>query len=69
MSGLAETFSQSALALAGASSRLLGWPPDWFWQSTPAELAAILLLDGTGTREGMSRRELETLMESDRDGR
>ncbi len=66
---MADTFAQNARRLAGASSRLLGWPPDWFWRATPTELATILLGDGEWAGDGVSRRELEHMMESDRNGR
>lgn len=35
-------FSESAALLAGLAGAVLGWRPDEFWDSTPAELAAIL---------------------------
>jgi hypothetical protein len=35
------SFTQAAGRLAGLAGWLLHWPPDWFWQSTPEELAAI----------------------------
>ena len=35
----------AAARLAGAATMLLGWRPNEFWESTPAELAAALQLD------------------------
>lgn len=35
-------FSESAAWLAGLAGALIGWRPDEFWRSTPAELAAVL---------------------------
>jgi hypothetical protein len=35
-------FSHSAAKLAGLAGALLGWRPDEFWNSTPAELAAVM---------------------------
>ena len=46
-------FSDSAAGLAGLAGALLGWPPDVFWQATPAELAAVLgALAGEGEAAG-----------------
>jgi len=36
------TFGEAAARLASAASLLLGWRPDEFWKSTPAELALAL---------------------------
>ena len=35
-------FGESAAQLSSAASLLLGWRPDEFWDSTPAELALAL---------------------------
>ena len=40
------TLGESASRLSGAAAMLLGWRPMEFWESTPAELAAALQLDG-----------------------
>jgi uncharacterized phage protein (TIGR02216 family) len=58
-------FSESARRLAGASGALLGWRPDEFWHSTPAELAAVLEAIGgsPGRGEAPSRHEIEQLLE------
>lgn len=37
-----KRFAADAGRLAGVAGWLLGWTPDAFWQSTPAELAAVL---------------------------
>jgi len=37
-------FGDAAERLAGAASMLLGWRPDEFWKSTPAELATALMM-------------------------
>jgi len=39
---MTDRFTPAAGRLAGLAGRLLGWRPDEFWRSTPAELAAIL---------------------------
>ncbi|QZH76363.1 MAG: phage tail assembly chaperone [Erythrobacter sp.] len=66
---MAERFTASAARLAGLSGRLLSWPPDWFWQATPAELAAILFVDPEATTSGIDRQTIEQMMERERDGR
>jgi uncharacterized phage protein (TIGR02216 family) len=38
----ADLFGEAAARLCSASSMLLGWRPDEFWNATPAELAAAL---------------------------
>jgi uncharacterized phage protein (TIGR02216 family) len=37
-----ERFGARAAELSGAAAALLGWRPDEFWRSTPAELARAL---------------------------
>ena len=59
-------FSDGAARLAGAVPRLLGWTPEAFWKTTPAELAAILARDPGSAP--LARPELETLMERESDG-
>jgi len=39
-----QFFAKNAKQLAGQTAHLLGWRPDDFWNATPAELAAILLV-------------------------
>jgi len=36
------TFAETARGLAGATAWLFGWRPHEFWQTTPAELAAVV---------------------------
>lgn len=36
------TFADTALQLCGQCALLLGWRPDEFWDTTPAELACVL---------------------------
>lgn len=36
------SFSDVARRLAGQTALLLGWRPDDYWNSTPAELLAVL---------------------------
>lgn len=56
-------FEEGAARLAGLAGALLGWRPDEFWRSTPAELAAVIEARfGTGSA-GASRADLERLME------
>lgn len=41
-----ECFGQAAVRLCGASSLLLGWRPDEFWNATPTELAIAMQISG-----------------------
>lgn len=56
-------FAEAALRLSGLAARALGWPPDLFWQATPAELAAILSPPPADAPLG--RTELNRMMEQD----
>ena len=43
---MSGSFGDSAARLSSAASLLLGWRPDEFWNSTPAELAlAVSFVD------------------------
>ena len=59
-------FRSGVPTLAALASQALGWPPDAFWNATPAELATALG-PTTPTVDGMDRAQLETLMEGDPD--
>jgi hypothetical protein len=37
-----RAFGEAAALLSGAAAVLLGWRPKEFWESTPAEIAAVL---------------------------
>ncbi|HEU0097474.1 MAG TPA: phage tail assembly chaperone [Allosphingosinicella sp.] len=56
-------FSDSAARLAGLAGALLGWRPEEFWRSTPAELGAVLAALAGTDAEGASRDDLDRLME------
>jgi uncharacterized phage protein (TIGR02216 family) len=56
------TFSESAARLAGLAGALLGWRPDEFWRSTPAELGAVLAAMVGWEQPPAGRDELERLM-------
>ncbi len=58
-----ERFSDSAVKLAGLAGALLGWRPDEFWRSTPAELGAVLGAMIGPEGEGVSRSDLGDLMQ------
>ncbi|HEX8573359.1 MAG TPA: phage tail assembly chaperone [Allosphingosinicella sp.] len=58
-----ERFSERAARLAGLAGALLGWRPDEFWRSTPAELGAVLEAILPAAAEGASRSDLDRLME------
>ena len=60
-------FGEIAGRLAGHAGLLLGWRPDEFWNTTPAELAAILTLLQAGlgpdqTQNALSRAELDAML-------
>jgi uncharacterized phage protein (TIGR02216 family) len=54
-------FGEAARRLAGAAAALLGWTPDIFWQSTPAELCDALMPPGEAG-EPPSRAAIDALM-------
>lgn len=61
-------FSQAAARIAGLAGALLGWRPDEFWNSTPAELAAILGAVAGESAQPLAGEELDRLMEIFPDG-
>ena len=63
---MSACFGRSAQLLAGHMARLLGWPPDAFWQATPAELAAVLGPPDAAARP-LDRATFDQLMERDND--
>ena len=65
---MSERFGNHARRLAGVAGRLLGWPPHWFWRATPSEFAAIFETPDDGQATGMSRAELDRLLEHERHG-
>jgi uncharacterized phage protein (TIGR02216 family) len=56
-------FGPAASRLAGLAARLLGWSPDQFWASTPAELAAALA--PSSPPASLDRTDFNRLMERD----
>lgn len=60
-----ERFGPGALVLSGLAARLLGWLPEHFWNATPAELANALAPPEVAPGQGLSRTELDQLMELD----
>ena len=61
-------FSECAGRLAGIAGALLGWRPDEFWRSSPAELAAVLAVLAGDQEEPASAADLARLMELFPDG-
>ena len=61
-------FSSNVPPLAALAAQALGWSPDAFWRATPAELATALGPLGPAG-ESMTRGELDTLMERERNDR
>lgn len=45
---MSDRFGEAATRLVSAASLLLGWRPDEFWNSTPAELALALQAPSDG---------------------
>jgi uncharacterized phage protein (TIGR02216 family) len=60
---MSERFGPAACRLAGLASRMLGWSPDQFWTSTPAELTAAL--SPSAPPASLERADLNRLMERD----
>ena len=52
-------FGDAAAQLAGIANQLLGWRPDEFWNSTPAELALAFQIPGAD--EGPDFAAIEAL--------
>lgn len=63
----ADCFGTCAAKLAGLAAQTLSWPPETFWTATPADLAAVLV-PIENCMAGLSRHELNTMLESDKDG-
>lgn len=64
---MSERFREDARRLAGLAARILGWPPHWFWRSTPDEFTAIFESPDDPS-VGMTRAELDRLMKDNTDG-
>lgn len=66
---MSETLAAQTARLVPLAARALGWTPDTFWSSTPADLA-LALADPAGASggDGLTRRELDHLIESERHG-
>lgn len=62
---MTDRFAPAAGRLAGLAGRALGWRPDEFWQSTPAELSAILAPGPDASAAPLDRAALTRLMENE----
>ena len=62
------SFGNVSERLASLSARTLGWLPDEFWSSTPADLALALRGPNENPKDGLSRDELNSLLEGERNG-
>lgn len=58
-----------ARQLAGMMTRIAGWPPATFWNSTPAEIEAILAAYKAPEEAPPSRTQIDAMMERDVNGR
>ena len=65
---MSERMRDTAPRLAALAAQALGWRPDDFWRATPAELAMSLSPPTHRSPAPMTRGDLETLMERERDG-
>jgi uncharacterized phage protein (TIGR02216 family) len=63
-----SAFAEAAVRLAGLAALRLGWPPDIFWNATPAELAAIVRAGAEDAPEPVDARALRALLEENPDG-
>lgn len=63
-----DSFAASAARLAGLTTRQLGWSPDQFWQTTPAELSAIFTSDPDAPPAPLGRSELAAMLENENNG-
>ena len=61
-------FADGAARLAGLAGALLGWRPEEFWASTPAELGCVLAALAPPEGGGIGEDELARLMEMFPDG-
>lgn len=58
-------FAASALRLCGLAAQGLGWRPAEFWSATPGELAAALAPPAIPADTGLTRADLDRLLEHD----
>lgn len=54
-------FAGSAVRLAGVAGAVLGWSPDAFWRSTPAELTAVVRAASGGGEAAVTPPDAVTL--------
>ena len=62
-----DRLGPAAVTLAGVMARGFGWRPDEFWAATPADVAAVLLIE-QGESEGVDGARLAAMMEACPDG-
>jgi uncharacterized phage protein (TIGR02216 family) len=66
---MSARFAEAAAKLAGAAGVMFGWPPDQFWNATPAELAALAAaLSGDGDATPPDAATIARLQEAFPDG-
>lgn len=56
-------FREQAVRLFPLATRVLGWTPDTFWAATPADLALALADPIAPGSAGLTRAELDRLLE------
>lgn len=64
---MTHSFADVAAKLAGIVPQSLGWVPQAFWETTPAELAAIFQVREQDNEQPLTRAELARLMEREQD--
>ena len=64
---MSDFFGTSAAKLAGVAARNLGWRPDEFWRSTPADLL-LALSDPDAAAPQITQHDLNRLMEREHNG-
>jgi len=63
-----SNFADSAAHLFGAAALHLGWSADVFWACTPSEIMAALTPRAEPAASRLSRDQLQTMMERERNG-
>lgn len=64
---MSDTLAGQAVRLFPLATRALGWAPDTFWAATPADLA-MALADPAAPPSGLTRAELDRMLETDDHG-
>lgn len=63
-----QTFADTACKLWALAATGLGWPPDTFWNATPAELIGAFPAANDGQANGITRADIARLIKGTEDG-